>query len=192
MLTKAQAAEALERYKALVARPAEDSRAAAEKQREAYAHKVDQLHFTGPLTKFWHEELIEIDTFLRHGDELKQSEKEADRVERRKFYARAYLRALEDSIRLDQEFASTGPAVLAVQEAFAWLGSSVETVAEQAEPTIQAVKTGAKEVGKTVLRVAEKAGDTAQNALYILAGGLALAGIAYAVAAAPKRGRGLY
>lgn len=192
MLTKAQVAEARERYKALVARPAEDSRAAAEKQREAYAHKVDQLHFTGPLTKFWHEELIEIDTFLRHGDELKQSEKEADRVERRKFYARAYLRALEDSIRLDQEFASTGPAVLAVQEAFAWLGSSVETVAEQAEPTIQAVKTGAKEVGKTVLRVAEKAGDTAQNALYIIAGGLALAGIAYAVAAAPKRGRGLY
>jgi hypothetical protein len=192
VLTKAQVAEARERYKALVARPAEDSRAAAEKQREAYAHKVDQLHFTGPLTKFWHEELIEIDTFLRHGDELKQSEKEADRVERRKFYARAYLRALEDSIRLDQEFASTGPAVLAVQEAFAWLGSSVETVAEQAEPTIQAVKTGAKEVGKTVLRVAEKAGDTAQNALYIIAGGLALAGIAYAVAAAPKRGRGLY
>lgn len=192
MLTKAQAVEARERYKALVARPAEDSRAAAEKQREAYAHKVDQLHFTGPLTKFWHEELIEIDTFLRHGDELKESEKEADRVERRKFYSRAYLRALEDSIRLDQEFASTGPAVLAIQEAFAWLGSSAETVAEQAEPTIQAVKTGAKEVGKTVLKVAEKAGETAQNTLYILAGGLALAGIAYAVAAAPKRGRGLY
>lgn len=190
MLTKAQAAEARERYKALVARPAEDSRAAAERQREAYAHKVDQLHFTGPLTKYWHEELIEIDTFLRHGDELKESDKEADRIERRKFYARAYLRALEDSIRLDEEFASTGPAVLALQDAFAWLGSAAETVAEEAAPTVQKVTTAVKDAGKAVLRVAEEAGEAAENTLYILAGGLALAGIAYAVAAAPRRSRG--
>lgn len=190
MLTKAQAAEARERYKALVARPAEDSRAAADRQREAYAHKVDQLHFTGPLTKYWHEELIEIDTFLRHGDELKESDKEADRIERRKFYARAYLRALEDSIRLDQEFASTGPAVLALQDAFAWLGSAAETVADEAAPTVKKVETAVKNAGKAVLKVAEEAGETAQNTLYILAGGLALAGIAYAVAAAPRRSRG--
>lgn len=190
MLTKAQAAEGRERYKALVARPAEDSRAAAEKQREAYAHKVDQLHFTGPLNRFWHEELIEIDTFIRHGDELKDSEKEVDRVERRKFYARAYLRALEDSLRLDQEFASTGPAVLAIQEAFAWLGAGLETVADEAAPTVKAVKDAAKEAGKAVLRVAEKTGETAQNTVYILAGGVALAGIAYAVTASSRRSRG--
>ena len=109
MLAEGQAAEGRERYKALVARPAEDSRAAAEKQRDAYAHKVDQLHFTGPLNRFWHEELIEIDTFIRHGDELKDSEKEVDRVERRKFYARAYLRALEELAGCPLAIVSTSP-----------------------------------------------------------------------------------
>ena len=93
-------------------------------------------------------------------------------------------------MRLDQEFASTGPAVLAIQEAFAWLGAGLETVADEAAPTVKAVKDAAKEAGKAVLRVAEKTGETAQNTVYILAGGVALAGIAYAVTASSRRSRG--
>lgn len=191
-LSKAQAAEERERFRALVARPAEDSRSAAQKQRDALGAKVDRLLSIGPITSGYREDLLDVDTFLRYGDELKESTDEKTREQRRRFYARAYVKALDSAMRLDAEYARTSPAVLAIQDAFAWLGSAAETVGDQAKPVLKKAGEAAKEGVKAVGRAVEEVGATASNTVYILAGGLALAAITYAYSQGSGRRRARY
>lgn len=178
-LSPSQKEEQRRLYTQLVALPAEQSRGIAQRQRDAYSAKVDKL-LGGPFTKFYKEELLATDTFLRWGDDLQSSSDEKDRQERRKLYARAFLRARNAAEMLDQELASDGPSVLAIKDIFAIAGEGAEVAGE-----------GIKEAGKKVAEVAGEvvkpiaaAAQSASNSLLLL-GGLGL-GI-YLVATGRRR-----
>lgn len=188
-LSKEQAAEDRRRFAQLVERPAEDSRAAAVRQRDALAKKLDGVILVGPIGRGFRDDLFGVDKSIRYGDELRDDQGEKERIQRRRFYARAYLMALDSAVRLDKEYADTLPAVLAIQEAFAWLGSAAEGAGEVAGEAAKDAGKALVKVGEGVRDVVREVGSTAQNTVYLLAGGLGLAAVAYAYAQGRSRRR---
>lgn len=177
-------------YVQIVARPAEESRAAAQKQRDLYASKLGKLGITsGAFTRQYQEALLGIDTQLRYGDELKDSQEEKDRQARRRFYARALLQAREWAQRLDEDIASDGPALLAVKDIFAGVGQVIEVVAEGPKQVVTAVGTAIGNAADAAGGVLKQAGQAASSAVTVLAVGAGVALALYAVTSAKGRRR---
>lgn len=187
--SKADVAEQLERTKKLLALPAEQIRTIAQMQRDAFAKKVDDFP-SWTEGKFYRDELVQVDSQLRWGDELKDSTVEKDRQQRRRFYARAYLVAADAATRLDAAKQETSPSVLKFQDLLAQVGLAVEPVTQKAGEIVDTVVDTAVSVAHDVKSAAGQVLETGQNTLLLLGGLLGAAAIAYAVRAGGRRRRG--
>lgn len=190
-LSKADAAELLKENQKILALPAEEIRAGAVKQRDALVSKMDRLISSGPATQADRDRLSQVNDFLKFADGLRASEKEADRVERRRIYLRAYRLAQSTAERLDSDIKTEGIASLAITDVFAGLYlEQFKPVVDDAEAIYE---TGKKAVEK-VADVADAIGHTAENVVYGLVAALAVAGITYAYSRgrSGSSGRGYY
>lgn len=180
-MSKAEFERRKKEYAAILARPAEEIRAGAVRQRDAFRKKLDELVSRGPRTRFYFEQLQGIDQQIKWGDELKDSDKEADRIQRRRFYARALFNGQDAALELDAEIKEFGVARIALTDMFSGLGEEtfepITTDAGKAkDAAVDAVNAALNKAGAVIGDI----GATAQNTVYILAGGLALAAVAYA------------
>lgn len=111
MATAAEAAELRRLYTGLVRNPASEIRKEAILKRAELSDAVISARrgvLLGDLGTYYTEELAAVDQFVRWGDELKSSGNVNNRQERRRLYARAYLRAREAQASLAQLVAGEG------------------------------------------------------------------------------------
>ncbi len=167
-MTKEQAAAYRKLYEGLVARPAEQLRQLAVKQRNLLAGKLAYSRDTlGDVLSRWKQyvDAIEaVDFFIKEGDALTSSTDEKSRVERRRLYARAALRGNQAAAALDAEVSQGSTAFLLLSE-------SVDVAADTATKI-------ADKVGDVVDDVA----DSLQTTVLYVAGAAALGIVAYALA----------
>lgn len=144
--------------------PAEEIRALAIRQRDAFAKRLTDAKDTlGQLLNRWksyEQDLFEAQWQLDEGDKLKSSTAEKDRQDRRRHYARAYVNLFGAADRLDEELADGSTATVLLRDA-----------AEKAE-----------KVAEKVADELDKAGDGLSDALQYVAAAAGLALVAYAVA----------
>lgn len=179
-LSKEEAAERVRQLRVLLARPAEDIRAVAIAQRDRLAAKLDRWFVLGPGAASYKEKLAQITAQIAEGDALKDRQDEDSRTKRRRLYAYAYDNARQTALLLDQDFAADTPSILTPGTVFPWLWTAGGEVVDKVADVAGDVAEGA---GKAVKAVAE----TGQTTLYILAGGLALAAVAFAYSRGASR-----
>lgn len=105
MATATEAAEYRRLYTGLVRNPASEIRKEAVLKRAELSDAVLAARrgvLVGDSGNYYTEELAAVDQFLRWGDELKSSKNVNNRQERRRLYARAYLRARDAQAQLAQ------------------------------------------------------------------------------------------
>lgn len=98
MASASEAAEFRRLYTGLVRNPASEIRKEAILKRAELSDAVIKARaglLLGAQGTYYTEELAAVDQFVRWGDELKSSKNVNNRQERRRLYARAYLRARE-------------------------------------------------------------------------------------------------
>lgn len=177
-MTKEQAAELRRLYAELVAQPAEVIRQRAVSQRDAIETKIAKAKgILGALLPRWTpyaRQLADIAQTLQRGDDLASLTDEESRKQRRKYYGTAWLRYRQLAQDVDAEVAEGGNAV-----------TTWTTVTDAAADSTGAAVDKALQVAK---ETASSVGQTAQTAIYLLAGGAALGLVMYAQQRG-KRGR---
>lgn len=123
-------------YKALTEKPADESRAVAVAQIEAFATALtsvkDRLGSALGRWKFFDDALAEARNFVTEGDALKASEKEVERIQRRRFYARAYVNLVAAADQLEPEIRSGATWVVLLDEAADTTKKAAEKAADKA------------------------------------------------------------
>lgn len=154
--------------------PAEEIRALAIRQRDAFAKRLTDAKDTlGQLLNRWksyEQDLFDAQWQLDQGDKLKSSTAEKDRQDRRRHYARAYVNLFGAADRLDEELADGSTATVILRDAVEKAESVVEEVVEKAESVVEKVADKVGDIG-------EKLDDT--TTFLTIAAGVALVAFAY-------------
>lgn len=145
-LDKQRRADRAKLYKALTEKPAEEARAAAVAQIAAFESALgsarDALGARLGRWKFFDEALVEARTFLAEGDKLQAAQDEPSRVQRRRFYARAYVNLLSATDQLDPELQQGRTWVVLLDDAATATKKTAEDVLEKAEDLIDDIGAG--------------------------------------------------
>lgn len=173
-LEKQRREQRMKIYKALSERPADESRKAALEQiarfEAALQGSKDSLGTALGRWKSFDWSLSEAKAQVAEGDKLQAATDEASRVQRRRYYSRAYVNLLGTTDQLDEETAA---------------GSTWSTILQQYTDTAEnVVKKGIEKAESVVEKVADKVGDIGEKlddttTFLTIAAGVALVAFAY-------------
>lgn len=152
-LEKQRREQRLKIYKALSERPADESRKAAVEQiarfEAALQGSKDSLGTALGRWKSFDWSLSEAKAQVAEGDKLQAATDEASRVQRRRYYARAYVNLLGATDQLDAETAAGSTWSTILQQYSDTAEKVVETAIEKTEKVVEKIEQAVDEVGST-------------------------------------------